>query len=61
MSLSRRLVWFILIATILTAGTLRQFHERIPASPLLPWPIRSLLFFLVLILFLAFARGWGGR
>jgi membrane protease YdiL (CAAX protease family) len=51
----------IVLGTILTAGILRQFHERIPSSPYLPWPVRSLLFFLVLIFFLAFLRGWKGR
>lgn len=61
MALSRRIAWIILLGAILTAGILRQFHETIPSSPFLPWPIRSLLFFLVLILFLSFARGWGSR
>jgi membrane protease YdiL (CAAX protease family) len=61
MIVSRRLAWLILLGGILTAGILRQFHETIPSSPFLPWPIRSLLFFLVLVLFLTFARGWGRR
>lgn len=61
MAVSRRLAWLILLGTILTAGILRQFHERIPSSPFLPWPIRSLLFFLLVILFLVLLRGWGQR
>ena len=60
MTLSRPLTWIILLGTILMAGILRQFHEM-PVSPFLPWPVRSLLFFLVLILFLVFLRGWRGR
>ena len=61
MIVSRRIAWLILLAAIPTAGILRQFHSRIPTSPFLPAPIGSLLFFLVLILFLVFARGWGRR
>lgn len=61
MIISRRLAWVILIAAIPTAGLLRQFHSNIPSSPFLPGPIGSLLFFLVLILFLVFVRGWGAR
>ena len=61
MAVSRRLAWAILLAAILTAGLLRQFHSAIPTSPFLPAPIGSLLFFLLVILFLVFARGWGRR
>ena len=61
MAVSRRLAWAILLAAILTAGLLRQFHAAIPTSPFLPAPIGSLLFFLLVILFLVFAKGWGGR
>src|SRR5262249_3802674 len=61
MAVSRRLAWAILLAAILTAGLLRQFHSAIPTSPFLPAPIGSLLFFLIVILFLVFAKGWGRR
>ncbi len=58
---SRRVAWLVLLAAILTAGILRQFHARIPTSPFLPPPFGSLLFFLIVILGLLFARGWGRR
>lgn len=61
MIISRRVAWIMLIAAILTASLLRQFHAKTPISPFLPAPIGSLLFFLVLILFLVFLRGWGMR
>ena len=61
MRISRRLAWVILLAAVLTAALLRQFNDRIPESAFLPWPMRSLLFFLLLILFLLFLRGWGQR
>ena len=61
MAISRRLAWTILLASVLTAGLLRQFHAAIPSSPFLPAPFGSLLFFLIVILFLVFAKGWGGR
>jgi membrane protease YdiL (CAAX protease family) len=61
MIVTRRVAWIVLIAAILTAGILRQFHARIPSSPYLPAPFSSLLFFLLVILGLVFARGWGRR
>lgn len=61
MVISRRLAWVILLAAIMTAGLLRQFHAAIPTSPFLPAPVGSLLFFLIVILFLVFAKGWGRR
>src|SRR5262245_36320727 len=61
MRISRRLAWVILVSVILTAALLRHFHESTPQSAFLPWPIRSLLFFLLLILFLLFLKGWGYR
>ena len=59
MRISRRVAWGVLLSAILTAALLRQFHESTRQSPLLP--LRSLLFFLLLILFLLFLRGWGQR
>jgi|GEM_PF-2206936 membrane protease YdiL (CAAX protease family) len=61
MAISRRLAWAILLAAVVTAGLLRQFHAAIPSSPFLPAPFGSLLFFLIVILFLVFAKGWGRR
>lgn len=61
MRISRRLAWTILVSAILTAALLRQFNEKTPESAFLPWPVRSLLFFLLVILFLVFLRGWGSR
>src|SRR4030095_14649503 len=61
MAISRRLAWTILLAAIVTAGLLRQYHAAIPTSPFLPAPVGSLLFFLIVILFLVFSEGWGGR
>jgi len=61
MRISRRLAWILLLSAVATAAMLRQFHDRTPESQILPWPIRSLLFFLLVILFLVFLRGWGRR
>lgn len=61
MIISRRLAWVTLIAAIVTAGVLRQFHAAIPAASFLPAPVGSLLFVLVLILGVLFARTWGQR
>jgi membrane protease YdiL (CAAX protease family) len=48
----------LLLAGLFTAGLLRQFHDRTPASPLASPVVGSLLFALIFVLLLVTAREW---
>jgi len=55
-----------ILLTLLTAGILRQFHDRTPGSPFVSGTVGSLLFAAVFFLLLVSAREWqlgatGGR
>ena len=50
------LAWFILVATFGTAALLRQFHDRIPSSPLISPVVGSALFAAILLLLLVTAH-----
>jgi len=52
------LAWLLVVLTILTAGLLRQFHERTPHSPYVPPVVGSLLFAGIFFLLLVAAREW---
>jgi membrane protease YdiL (CAAX protease family) len=49
------LAWFILVATFGTAALLRQFHDRIPSSPMVSPVVGSALFAAILLLLLVTA------
>lgn len=55
MRIPRTLAWVLVGATFLTAGMLRQFHERTPASPYAPPAVGSLLFAAVIFVLLIWA------
>jgi membrane protease YdiL (CAAX protease family) len=55
-----------ILMTLLTAGILRQFHDRTPGSPFISGTVGSLLFAAIFFLLLVSAREWqlgatGGR
>jgi len=52
------LAWLLLILTFLTAGLLRQFHDRVPTSPYVNPVVGSLLFLSCVFLLLVSAREW---
>lgn len=58
MRVPRPLAWLLLLATLLTAGLLRQFHSGTPRSPFVSPLVGSLLFAAVFLLLLVAAREW---
>jgi membrane protease YdiL (CAAX protease family) len=49
------LAWQLLLLTFFTAGLLRQFHDRTPASPYVPAVVGSLLFAAIFLILLVSA------